>query len=160
MAHSDNSVTGLFKNLGLALLNATLVLVIVAALSAGWAAYSIKDLAKNTAREMSTAAIEAADLDPQSLVAELRVLSSEIKSLRAAISQGVNDDKARSSLSSRLDKLEQQIGLLTNPQEWALSDALVDKITANLSLILKDWRDCNPLDSSKSAALHAVHILN
>lgn len=152
MVPSHNRFIGLFKNLGIALLNATLLLVIVAAVSVAWAAYSLRDFASDTARDVTVSAIEAANLDPGTIVSELRNLDSEIEALRNAIEERQTDGAALAALNARLDTLERQIGLLTNPQEWKVSDRVIDRITERIGGILKEWRACGQTPGGQSTA--------
>ncbi len=149
MARSHNRFVGLLKSLGVALLNATLVLVIVAAISVGWAAYSVREMAVDTARNVTIAAIEAANLDPRTVISELRSLESEIEALRINVQEGQNDGAALRALQARLNKLERQIDLLTNPQDWSVSDSVIDRMTESLGRILKEWRNCNPTSAAR-----------
>lgn len=138
-------------NLVLALLNATLLLFIAAAVLALVLIDRTRTIAADVTSEVTHAAIASTGLDPADTLAELRVVSTEMIELKTAIRERRGDLDARTvALSDRLDKLEATIdGLRARKDE--LADAAIDKASLVAGNALSRLRNCQPVESGSQA---------
>ncbi len=131
-------------NLLLALLNATLLLFIVAAVTGILLVGKVRTLSADIAGDVTEAAIASTGLNPADALAELRVASTEIAELRASIQERRGDVDARvEALGARLDTMQATLQSLRE-RKIALTDAFIDKAATAAGTALKDLRDCRP----------------
>ncbi|WP_436644099.1 hypothetical protein [Microbaculum sp. FT89] len=134
-------------NLLLALINATLLLFIVAAISGIVLIGKVRTFSTDIAGDVTEAAIASTGLNPADALAELRVASTEIAELRAAIGERRSDIDARvDALGVRLDTMQNTLQSLRE-RKIAITDAVIDKAATAAGNALKDLRDCRPADA-------------
>lgn len=134
------------RQLLLALVNGTAVLVIVAALLALAATAKVTHLAETVAATMTDAVLSRVDVKPGRVKAKLANLSTEIQALRTALDEKKAETRATldpelKELNARLKALEMAIARLGDARSH-----LLDEATARLSLsfgeALKDFGAC------------------
>jgi|GEM_PF-3084765 len=109
----------------LALLNATLILVIVAAIVGLMLVGRVRTLATDVADDVTQAALASAGLDPAQALSQIHDLSEEVAGLRTAIAQrGTDIDQRVEALSARLDTVQETIEAL-RARKIALTDAVI-----------------------------------
>jgi hypothetical protein len=131
-------------NLLLALLNATLLLFIVAVVLGLVLIDRTRTIAADVAADVTQSAIASTGLDPADTLAELRVVSTEMIDLRTAIEERRSDLGERTqALSARLDTLESMLNDLSERKE-ELADAAIDKASIVAGNALERMRGCTP----------------
>jgi uncharacterized protein YdcH (DUF465 family) len=145
----------------LALLNATLLLFIVAAILGLVLIGKVRTLATDVAGDVTSAAISSTGLDPADTLAELRLTSSEMAELRTTIAEHRDDlDERVQALDERLAGIQAKIRVLRQ-QKIALTDAVIDKAanaastaaTTAANDILKTLRACRaPADTAATGS--------
>lgn len=131
-------------NLLLALLNATLLLFIIAAVTGLLLIGKVRTLASDVAGEVTQAAVSATGLQPADALAELRMISTEMRDLRTAIEDRRTDVADRVAvLSARLDGLQSDLDTMRE-RKIALTDRIVDRATAAIGEAVKSLRSCEP----------------
>lgn len=133
-------------NLVLALINATLILVIVAAVLGLLLIDRTRTIAADVASDVTQAAISSTGLDPSDTLAELRVISTEMIELRTAIEDKRGDvDQKTAALAARLDTLEATLQSLKARKD-DLAEAAIDQASIVAGNALERLRGCTPAD--------------
>lgn len=130
----------------LALLNATLLLFIVAAIAGIILVGKVRTLATDVAADVTQAAVASTGLNPADALAELRLVSTEIEALRTTIAERRGDlDERVTALDERLDRVQTTIQSLRE-RKIELTDAVIDKAASAASTaandVLKSLRNC------------------
>lgn len=135
------------SNLLLAVLNATLVLFIVAAIAGIVLIGKARTFASDIAGDVTQAAISSTGLQPADALSELRMVSTEIRDLKVAIAErGTDVDQRVAQLSARLDSVQATIdGLRSRKVE--MTDAVIDRAGVALGNAMRSLRDCVPAGS-------------
>lgn len=142
MSTSRESTLGeTLKALGIALLNATLILVILAALALGYAVSSIRGFAANAAQETVSAAVEASGIKPSELGSDLDMLSTEIAGLRSDLEEGNFDPATLETLETQTARVEKLVQFISEP-EIRIPDATIDNMADSLNRLLSAVRSC------------------
>lgn len=142
MSTSRNATLGgALKSLGLALLNATLILVILAALAVGYAISSIRGFAASAAQETVSAAVSASGIRPSELGEDLEMLSTEIAKLRADLKQGHVDPETLQTLETQAARVEKLVQFIAEP-EIRIPDSTIDNMAESLNRLLSAVRSC------------------
>jgi hypothetical protein len=143
----------------LALLNATLLLFIVAAIVGIVLIGKVRTLATDVAGDVTRSAIASTGLDPAATLAELRLVSGEIVDLRTAIEERRGDlDVRTAALDDRLKTVQATIRSLRD-RKIELTDAVIDRAaraastatTNTADAVLKRLRDCPAPDPGSNA---------
>ncbi|MEJ8570229.1 hypothetical protein [Microbaculum marinum] len=131
-------------NLFLALINATLILFIVAAVVGLLLIDRTRTIAADVASDVTRSAIASTGLDPADTLAELRVVSTEMVALRTALEERRTDlDERTQALAERLDALEATLQDLRGRRE-ALTEAAIDRASIVAGNALERLRGCTP----------------
>lgn len=110
--------------LALALLNATLIILIVAALSVGFALQALERVADANLERIAEHTLAAADIDPARLDARLTRIGDELEALRTTIAERrLADDALGPSLDQLEDQLAEIAQLLRNLRDIEISIA-------------------------------------
>jgi hypothetical protein len=134
-------------NLFLALLNATLLLFIVAVVVGLVFLVKAESLTADLAANVTRAAVASTGLNPPDTLAELRVVSTEMIELRTAIEEHRDDVDAKvAALDARLDGLQTTISTL-RAQKIAMTETTIDRISAAVGATLNNLRHCKPDDA-------------
>jgi hypothetical protein len=100
----------------LALLNATAILVIVAAVLAMIAVARVEQVADNIATAVSDAVFSQVDVDPRQTIVDVRELSAEVRALGAELAEartgGTSAEGAIDNLTVRLHNLQLSLDAL------------------------------------------------
>lgn len=105
-------------HLALALINATLILVILAALSVGFALRGLENLAEAKLQRIAERSLAAADIDPVRLEAGLTRIGDELAALRTTIAEGgLGDGTIRPALQRLQAQLAEITTLLRNMRD-------------------------------------------
>jgi len=94
-------------DLALALFNATLILVILAALAVGFAVNAVQRAGEEGVERATAAALRAAEIDPARLEPALEGLAAEVSALRKALADGAPDPETAAALRMAADRLAQ-----------------------------------------------------
>jgi hypothetical protein len=152
MAQSDGSGISarLWKLPGqllLALLNATAILVIVAAIITLLAISRIDSFAENIAASMTGAVLSKLDLPQKdvlgnikSLTAELRTLGTNLREIRTGEHPALQPELGR--LKEAVALLNANVERLTSARA-ALSDEAIGRLGRSAGDVLTKWRDCS-----------------
>ncbi|MTI18406.1 hypothetical protein E1162_14270 [Rhodobacteraceae bacterium RKSG542] len=130
---------GTLKQLGLALLNATLILVIVAALAIGWAANSALTFSEQAAQRVTASVLAASGIQPAQWQRELGRLNTSL----AALKDGSGFNPALrgelSTISGQLKSIDQTLKAIRNPQE-RVGERFFDSVLAGLDQSIRKAR--------------------
>jgi hypothetical protein len=138
---NERSPGGTLKSLGLALLNATLILVILAAFALGYAFNALRSFAVDAAQETVSAAVDASGLDPQMISADLEGLTSEVQALRSDLNTGTVDPQTIELLEAQLARFEDLQKFFADP-EIRISQTTIDHVGESLNRLLQAVRSC------------------
>ncbi|MEM9222352.1 MAG: hypothetical protein AAGB11_08120 [Pseudomonadota bacterium] len=130
-------------NIFLALINATLILVILAAIAVGYAVRSIDEFASTGARGIAQQALSAADIDPNRLEDNLTGIKDELASLRQVLAQRTDDGQANARLDdidNRLREVHSKLGELTEI-EITIEPATLSAVEQAVSTVLRNAVD-------------------
>lgn len=144
MSDSQSRFWKTLRNLGLALLNATLILVIAAALSIGFAAYSVRDFAETTAQRAASAAVEAAGLEPGRLANAMDTLSDEVTALRRAVTEDGSSAATIAkfaTVNAQLERVRLALEQISRP-EITISEETLDRISGHANKLLSRFQSC------------------
>lgn len=131
-------------NLLLALLNATLLLFILAAICGLLLIGKVRSLSADVAGEMSRAAVSATGLDPAAALGELQALRTEVVDLRQALAARREDvAPVAERLEARLDRVEAVLDEIRE-RRFELSDRTVNRLSEAASRFMREARDCRP----------------
>ncbi|MEM8854302.1 MAG: hypothetical protein AAGD34_11425 [Pseudomonadota bacterium] len=103
------------KSLILALLNASIILIILAALAVGFAVNAVHDFAQSSARDIGRSAIEGAGLDPSAIEARMAAIADDVAALRQSVEQRAADRgegstrRLAQALAPQLDRLSERL---------------------------------------------------
>lgn len=132
--------------LGLALINATAILVIIAAILALAAVSRINNFAGNLAGTMTAAALSRIDLPSRDVLNNLNDLTAEIRSLRNSFREA--REGRDPILESRIARLEQAAGTLNanidrlRHARTVLTDEAIGQLGRSVSDTLTKLRGC------------------
>lgn len=131
----------------LALINATLILIIVAALSLGYLVDALNDAAENGAARLSAAAVDAVGLDPDALRNTISSLREEVAALRTDLTEddGISDAPALQRIEDQLDEISARLGQLANPT-ITVAPETVEAIGTTLDAVLQTLTDAPQRD--------------
>ena len=134
------------RQLLLALINGTAILVIAAAILAIIAFSKVTHLAQNVASTMTDAVLSRIGGDPQQVVRDLQSVSDEVHTLLAALEERKADGPARfgteiARLSEQLSSLEATIEQLRDARSRLIDEAIA-KVGSSLSEGLQTLRAC------------------
>ncbi|MEE9589311.1 MAG: hypothetical protein V3V97_14955 [Hyphomicrobiaceae bacterium] len=134
------------RQLLLALINGTAMLVIAAAILAIIASSKVTYLAQNVASTMTDAVLSRVGGDPQRVAQNLQSVSDEVRTLLAALEQTKVDGAARlgpeiARLSEQLSSLEATIEQLRDARSRLIDEAIA-KVGSSLSEGLQNFRAC------------------
>ncbi|MDX5595013.1 hypothetical protein [Pseudovibrio sp. SPO723] len=127
------------KDLLLALINATLVLVILAALAVGWAIYAVMDVTETAATRTASAVVSASGIKPAEWQAELRRLNDELTALRRSANTNPELNAKLTRISNQLGSIEQSLRTLSEPEKLIEGD-VVDRALLMLQQRLHQFR--------------------
>jgi hypothetical protein len=130
----------------LALINATAILVIVAAVLALVAIARIDHFAGNVAATMTEAVLSKMDLPPKDVLADLRNLAAEVRTLRDAIVEIKAEENSRlqsdvAELKGALTALNSGIGRLGSARS-IITDEAISQVARAVSDTLVKLRGC------------------
>lgn len=103
------------KDLSLALVNATLILTIVAALSVGWAVHAVLNVAETAAERTTVAVLSASGLKPAEWHEQLAYLNDELTALRRDCHANPKVAEQLSRLSTQIATIEMALTRLSEP---------------------------------------------
>lgn len=134
------------RQLLLALINGTAILVIAASILAIIASSKVTHLAQNVASTMTDAVFSRIGENPKQVIQDLRSVSDEVHTLLAALEQRKADEPARlgpeiARLDERLSSLEGAIEKLRDARSRLIDEAIA-KIGSSLSEGLQNFRAC------------------
>ncbi|MGI9481771.1 MAG: hypothetical protein ACR2OR_05365 [Hyphomicrobiales bacterium] len=140
----------LFKNLGLALLNATVVLVIIAAVSGVLLLNKIDSFGQTAAANATNAAFSAVGLNAQQTLTKFDEISTSLDEVKDAIKQASIEPFSKQSvqlekLSGQLAELNALLGELSVKRAVFTNEA-IEKLGTTLSESLIRVRDCVPVE--------------
>lgn len=131
-------------NLLLAVLNATLLLLVVAMICGILLVDRVRGLGTEVAAEMSRAAVAATGLDPSAALGELRALRSEVVDLRQALGARREDAAPIAErLEARLDRVETLLAEI-GQRRIEVTDRTVDRLSEAAGRLMREVRDCRP----------------
>jgi flagellar motility protein MotE (MotC chaperone) len=143
----------------LALINATAILVIAAAILALVAVARINHFAENVVATMTEAVLAKVDLPPKDVLANLTNLTAEVRALRKAVGEfRIGEDQA---LQSEIAKLKEKLAALDNGVERLrgarsmLTDEAIGQLGRAASGALMTLRDCSS-DRSKTVEVRGA----
>ena len=156
----------LVKDLALALLNATLLLIIVACICVLLVVNSVNNLGKELARSAVDAAVETVGEKPKETIARLTELSQSLKDINKVLSVDKKQDQETtqtdssyssgastngtdeklSKLTVQIEEVNAKIETLLDKKEW-LTDQFLQKTGMQVSDTLIRVRDCKPSTS-------------
>jgi uncharacterized protein YlxW (UPF0749 family) len=136
------------RQLLLALINGTAILVIIAAILALVAFIRLEHLAENIATTMTSAVLARVDTNPREARAKLEGLASEIRDLKDTIRSAatgkdtqLNSDLGR--LGQKLDDLRGSIDRLVDAK-GLLTDEAMSRIGRSITNALEELKACSP----------------
>jgi len=134
------------RQLLLALINGTAILVIAASILAIVAASKVTHLAQNVASTMTDAVLSRIGGDPKQVVRDLQSVSDEVHTLWAALEQRKADGPGPlgteiARLSERLNSLDSTIEQLRDARSRLIDEAIA-KVGSSLSEGLQNFRAC------------------
>lgn len=140
----------------LALVNATAILVIVAAILALAAFVRVEQAAGNVAATMTDAVMARVDVDPEQLVANLQDVTEDLRSLKVALAEARENgtllpETQAEQLQARLDALQTGIRQLTETRTQLFDEALAG-IGNAIATGLQALRNCTPTLASAAQA--------
>ncbi|WP_108680706.1 hypothetical protein [Methyloceanibacter sp. wino2] len=140
------------RQLLLALLNGTAILVIAAALLALAATANVTHLAETVAATMTDAVLTRVDVKPRRVLEKLEDLTVEIQSLRSELQEkkvygGAPLDPAIDRLYERLAALETAIDQLRDGRSQLLDEATA-RLSLSLGQALQDFGACKATPAS------------
>ncbi len=143
----------------LALINATAILIIVAAVVALVAISRINRFAEDIAATMTQAVLSNVDLPARDVLANLQTLTAEVRKLGDALEKiraGENPTLQAeiANLKERLTILRTSLDQLAHARSL-LSDEAIRQLGRSLTDALQKLRDCNPEAGEKSKSGHA-----
>jgi flagellar motor component MotA len=131
----------------LALINATAILVIVAAILALVAVARIDHFAENVVATMTEAVLSKVDLPPKDVLANLKNLTAEVRALRKAVGEfKIGEDQA---LQFEIAQLKEKLTALNNGLERLrgarsmLTDEAIGQLGRTATGALMKLRDCS-----------------
>ena len=154
--------TKLFKDLALALFNATMVLIIVASVSAFILLNKVDTFSKDVAQNAASAAIGAVGLNPGQMAQKLDDISTSISDLNGTLKARKTSTTAlvagesSSQEDMKIERLTRQlneVNLALNElvaRKSLFTDQVIEKTGAVLSESLIRVRDCSPADEQKT----------
>jgi hypothetical protein len=140
----------------LALINATAILVIVAAILALVATARIEHFAKNVAATMTEAVLSKVDLPPKDALANLRNLTAEVRTLGNALREITAGEHP--ALQSEIAQLKEALTVLNvsvdrlGRAKSILTDEAIGQLGRTVTDALMKLRDCS--SSARQVAPH------
>ena len=138
----------------LALINATAILVIVAAILALVAMARIEHFVGNTAATMTEAVLSKVDLPSRDVLANIRGLTGEVRALRVAL--GEIKAGENTVLQSEVARLREALTVLTasvdrlGSARSMLTDQAVTRLGGTITEALMRFRDCSSRRSASA----------
>ena len=135
------------RQLLLALINGTAVLVIIAAILALVAFREVEHFTENIASTMTSAVLARVGADPHETMAKLQSLTSEIGDLKGNIK--IAATRADSQLNSDLDRLDGKLDDVRTAidqlveAKGILSDEVISRIGRVVTNALEEFRGCS-----------------
>ncbi|MCP4386590.1 MAG: hypothetical protein GY798_35145 [Hyphomicrobiales bacterium] len=140
----------------LALINATALLVIVAAILVIAAWSSLNNAAADLARTATEAVIAEIDIEPARLLNSMQELDAEIREFRTSVSED-REERSR-QLEQKIDTLSQTLAsldaTLTNARVQ-LADEAIRQVGDSITEGLLRLRNCE-IDSTAAGVLHPI----
>jgi hypothetical protein len=136
------------RQLLLALINATAILVIVAAILALVAFSKVTHLANDVAATMTDAVLSRIDVKPQQVLANLQGVAADVRALSASLKEARVQGPARfdpevAKLSDRLGALQASIQKLGEARS-SLIDEAITRMGSALAEGPKNFKECKP----------------
>jgi hypothetical protein len=136
------------RQLLLALINGTAILVIVAAILALVAFSKVTHLANDVASTMTDAVLSRIDVKPQQVLANLQNVAADVRELAGSIKQARAEGAARldpevAKLSERLNALQASIQQLGEARS-SLIDEAITRMGSALAESLQNFKECKP----------------
>ena len=134
------------RQLLLALINATAILVIVAAILALVAVARIDHFAENVVATMTEAVLSKVDLPPKGVLANLQSLTAEVRALRNAVGEFKPGENP--ALQSEIAQLKEKLTVLNSSVERLrgarslLTDEAIGQLGRTATDALVKLRDC------------------
>ena len=153
MAESDFSnalgarLRRLPRDLLLALVNATAVLVLLAALAALWLVDRLQTAVADTAASATAAVLGTAGLDAAATLSELRDLNREVAALRTRLDRneaGTPDSSDAAALSAQLQQIEAALQQLVDARGY-ITDRAIDRVGQHVTASVAALRRCPAL---------------
>ncbi len=136
------------RNLLLALLNATLMLFILAAICGLLLIGKVRTLTTDITDDMARAAVSATGLDPAVALGELQALRTEVVDLRQALAARREDvTPIAERLEARLDRVETLLDQIRE-RRIEVTDRTVEGLSEAASRFMREVRDCRPADAT------------
>jgi hypothetical protein len=136
------------RQLLLALLNGTAILVIVAAFLALVALSKVTHLANDVASTMTDAVLSRIEVKPQQVLANFQSVAADVHALAESLKQARAEGAARldpevAKLSERLSALQTSIDQLSDARS-SLIDEAITRIGRALAESLEHFKECKP----------------
>ena len=136
------------RQLLLALINATAILVIVAAILSLFAFSKVTHLANDVASTMTDAVLSRIDVKPQQVLTNLQNVAADVRALAASLKQARAEGSARldpevAKLSERLSTLQASVQQLGEARSSLIDEAITRKGSA-LAQSLQNFKECKP----------------
>jgi DNA anti-recombination protein RmuC len=136
------------RQLLLALINATAILVIVAAILALVAFSKVTHLANDVASTMTDAVLSRVDVKPQQVLTNLQSVAADVRTLAASLKQARAEGPARldpevAKLGERLNALQASIQQLGEARS-SLIDEAITRMGSTLAQSLQNFKECKP----------------
>lgn len=136
------------RNLLLALLNATLMLFILAAICGLLLIGQVRTLTTDITDDMARAAVSATGLDPAVALGELQGLRTEVVDLRQALAARREDvTPIAERLEARLDRVETLLDQIRE-RRIEVTDRTVEGLSEAASRFMREVRDCRPAEAT------------
>lgn len=136
------------RQLLMALINGTAILVIVAAILALVATSKVTHLAENVSATMTDAVLSRIDVEPQQLLAGIRGVGEDVRALAKTLKEARADETLRQNpeierLSERLGTLQASIERLGDARSQLVEEAIA-RVTRTVAEGLENFRACSP----------------
>jgi hypothetical protein len=140
------------RQLLLALINGTAILVIVAAILALVALSKVTHLANDVASTMTDAVLSRIDVKPRQVLANLQNVAAEVYALRGSLKQARAEGAARldpqvAKLSETLSALQASIEQLGEARS-SLIDEAITRMGREMAERLQNFKECKPAQAN------------
>jgi hypothetical protein len=134
------------RQLLLALINGTAILVIVAAILAIVASSKVTHLANDVASTMTDAVLSRVDVKPQQVLANLHNVAADVRELAESLKQARAEGAARldpevAKLSERLSALQASVQQLREARSSLIDEAIM-RMGSALAESLQSFKEC------------------